>query len=234
MSRMLLGSFIVLIAAIIEGCVSGPGSSGWVTDPDHYWELSGFAVQAPSGPNWHKLEKNEKHENSVVFTNVEATPIRLNPRNPEFTFTLAMARGWPTGNRVPRVCDNGTVKNALLQILKKYQQQVGLVVQNSSYDTSLGADCVTYRGKPINTDVMGEYGVVRYESVIGYLCLHPDYDDFVVIMESRNGASVEIEPINRNHQTDHFFKSVRFTPRNLPADPAAPPSRNEGEQQPAD
>jgi hypothetical protein len=192
MIRLIVGGIVAFMAATISGCISGSGTFGWVTDSDHYCEMSGFSVQAPIGANWYRVAKNENFPNRIAFVKAEPTPIRFNPYHPEFTITSVAAYGVAIGGRVPRSADKDAVREALQQGLQQYQVNVGINIQNSSYDDSLGAVCLKYKGKPVNPDVNSEYGVIRYESVTGYFCLHPQYDDFLVGMESRNGASVEI------------------------------------------
>ena len=226
MNILLRACSAILLGAVVSGCAQ----SGWVTDPDRYRNLSGFSVQAPAGPNWFQIEKDETFPNSVVFSNFEQTPIRNNPDHPEFGITWAAAYGLPFQATGTVKGDRKAAEQLLGQMLEQYADQAGIVVETSSLDTSLGADCLGYRGKPRVTDVSTMYGMVRYDSVTGYLCLHPLYDNFAVGMEARNGASVELRPLNRDHQLEHFFRSLRFTPRDLPPKPTGPPSKDEGKR----
>jgi hypothetical protein len=226
MVRMILGCMLAITVMVASGC-AGAGGFSWVTDSDAYWKLSGLSVQAPSGPNWIRMPKDEKFPNSIVFANIEQTPIRFNPYHPEFTVTVAKAYGASVATRVAGREDRQVVEDALRQFLSQLEKQHGIVVQHAAYDTSLGASCLAYRGKPLKPEVDSGYGTVRFQSVSGFLCLHPKYDDFLVVLESRDGASVELVPKNRDYQTDHFFKSILFTPRDLPLKPVGPPSKDE-------
>ena len=58
MRRVVFGALTALVAVIICGC--NAGRFGWVTDSERYWRLSGFEVKAPSGPNWYRLETDER------------------------------------------------------------------------------------------------------------------------------------------------------------------------------
>lgn len=230
MTRLVYSCLSALLIATISGCLAGSGSFGWVTDSEQSLGMSGFSIQAPTGQNWYRAPKNDNFPNLIQFIKIMQTPIRNNTEHPEFSITTAVAFGTDIGTRLPRKTDKNAGRKALQQCLQQYQQKAGFTINDSSYDIFLGAECISYKGKQINPEENRYWGTIRYESVTGYLCLHPDYDNFVVVMESKTGASVGMMPVNRDDQTNHFFRSMRFTPRNLPAAPAGAPPKDEGKR----
>jgi hypothetical protein len=223
MTEMIRGCLAVVL---LSGCVSG--NQGWVTDSNHYCNMSGFSVQAPSGPNWYRREKNPDFPNEIVFTKVESpAPRWLRADQPDFYFSSATAYGTAIGAAVSGKGQKKTAEEALGMLLEKYQEKAGLKIESSSHDRSLGAECITYQGVPVHPDSNSQYGIIRTKGVMGYICLHPDYNDFIVGMEFRNGATAAIAPADHSQQVDHFFKSLTFTPRDLPAKPAVAPLKIE-------
>lgn len=223
MRRAILSALAALLAVIICGC--NAGRFGAATDSERYWRLSGFEVKAPSGANWFRLETDEKYPNGIAFVKLEQTPTRLSPDSNDFTITKVAAYGAPF--KGPPVRSDEMAHNALGMLLSQFAKKAGFVVQERHFDTSLGARCLNYQGKPERPEQNSKLGVIRADSVSGYLCLHPDYQNFVVGMHSMNGASVRMKPADRKQQTDHFFRSIRFTPRSLPPKPEEP-SKDEG------
>jgi hypothetical protein len=210
---MLRGLAVLLIAFAVSGCASG--DFGWANDPERSYQFSGFSVRAPSGSNWSWSARNPDSPNSILFTKVDQTPF--------FKFTTAGALGIPIGAPVP----HDSAKDVLTKILQQYQQQSGLIVEKSSFETPIEAQCLRYQGKLAKRDLLTVSGVVRIEAIRGYFCLHPDYDDFVVMMETRNGTVPGITQSFSWLQVENFFNSLRFTPRNIPKKPPGPPSKSQ-------
>jgi hypothetical protein len=207
-----MASFWLFVLLATGGCASE--QYGFVVDTEHYFNLSGFSVQSPTGSEWDQVAKSDEMPNSILFRTIGRMP-RDFSNHADFNFTTAFAFGLPINGRVPLLSEQQT-EEALRKLFTKYSEKAELIIGKATFDKSLAASCMRFEGIPKNQDLMTQSGVVRTESVIGYFCLHPSYDDFLVIMESRNGATVEIGPVNRRHQLVHFFKSLRFTPRNGP------------------
>jgi hypothetical protein len=207
------GTVLALAIACLTGCATG--TWGRVIDPEQYWQMSGFQVQAPSGMKWIRDQKIETFPNAISFVKFEQLPIHLSDYHPQFTFTKAFAYGAAVGRRATSKNDAG-VETFLREYLHFYEQESKMKVEKVTLDVSRGGSCLAYSGNLLKTVYNTYYGPIKYSSVTGYLCLHPDYDDFVVGMESRNGGSEELDPANRDSQLDHFFRSLRFTPRNIP------------------
>lgn len=230
MTRLFLCCLITLVAMTISGCMTSPGSFGWVTDPDQYLKMSGFSIQAPTGQNWARAPQNDSFPNSIVFTKLMQTPIRNNAERPEFSVTVAAAYGTPIVGRVSGNADKDVDKKALQHYLQQRQGHLKYLIHDSSHDIFQGAKCVHYTGKQLDPEKNSYWGVINFERLSGYLCLHPDYDDFLVGIEWKEGASVGQTPANRDDQLGHFIRSLRFTPRKIPGAPAGEKSKDEGKR----
>jgi hypothetical protein len=205
------GTVLALTTACMSGCATG--TWGRVFDSEQYWQMSGFQVQPPSGMKWVLEEKDNTFPNAISFVKVEGIPIRLNVYHPQFTFTKAFAYGADIGRRATSKNDAGA-ETFLREYLHFYEKEIQMEVQSITFDASRGGGCLAYSGNLLKTVYNTKYGPIRYTDVTGYLCLHPDYLDFVVGMESRNGCSEELVPAKRDSELDHFLKSLRFTPKN--------------------
>jgi hypothetical protein len=224
-AKCVRASLSVFAVLAVAGCMSA--QSGFVLDSEQYFNLSGFSVQPPTGPDWDHLAKRDESPNSILFQTIGRMP-RDFSNHADFNFTTAYAVGVPIYGRVPITSEQQT-EEALRRLFTQYSEKNDLVIDRTTFDKSLAASCMKFEGKPRNPDMMTQSGVVRIESVIGYFCLHPLYDDFLVVLESRNGATVEVGPVNRRNHIGHFFKSIHFTPRDEPfRDPAGKQGKEKG------
>lgn len=230
MFRLLACCFLAFVVMTISGCMTSSGSFGWVTDPDQYLVKSGFSIQPPTGQNWVRAPQNDNFPNSIVFVKLMQTPIRNNAEHYEFSVTVASAYGTPIVGRVPGKADKDAYKKELQHYLQQRERKLKYLIHESSYDIFHGAKCVHYTGKQLDPEQNSYWGVINYERVSGYLCLHPDYDDFLVGMEWKEGASVGQTPANRDDQLDHFLRSLRFTPRKVPTAHPGEKSKDEGKR----
>lgn len=230
MLRLIACCFIPLAIMSISGCMASSGSFRWVNDPDQYLELSGFSIKAPTGHDWGVIAKNEDFPNSIAFVKLTQTPIRNNAEHYEFSVNVATAFGTAIGGLKKGMTENEAQRTVLEKCLQHHQRQLKYHIQESSFTHFQGAECIHYTGKQLNPQVDSYWGTINYERVSGYLCLHPDYNDFLVGIESKDGASVGQAPVNRDDQLSNFLRSLRFTPRAIPAAPPGEKSKTEGKR----
>jgi hypothetical protein len=84
-------------------------------------------------------------------------------------------------------------------------------LDNSVYDASLGTDCVKYAASSTLERIPTDNGEMRIDAIQGYLCLHPNLDNFGVLMQTSTFATVWTD-IPRKENQSSFFQSMRFLP----------------------
>ena len=205
---------IMLIVSCLTGCAARENMLLAVTDSDAYWDRSGYSIKAPSGNDWYKLPRDEKHPNSIIFAKGEG----VISRGPDWllTGTGVVATSTMLDEAVQDRKDKKLLAALLLNHLNRYVHGRTKITNSSYFATKNGLDCLKYT--PGQRTQQGEKGAVREEGGQGYFCLHPHHDSFGVIMESRNFtlAWTAATASDRSAQTYHFFKSLRFNPFSSP------------------
>lgn len=230
MIRFITCCLLPLVFISISGCAGSFGNLRWVNDPDRYIELSGFAVKPPTGQDWAVYCKDEAFPNAITFTKLIQTPIRNNAEHYEFSVNVATAFGIAVnGLKNGAVADEMKTK-VLQQSLQYIQKQLKYQINESSFTHFQGAECIRYGGKQLAPQVDIYWGTINFERVNGYLCLHPDHHDFMVVIDWKDGASVGLSPVSRDDQLGNFLNSIRFTPRKIPTTPAGEKLKDEGKR----
>lgn len=230
MIRLITCCLLSLVFISISGCAGSVGNLHWVNDPNRYIELSGFAVKPPTGHDWAVYCKDENFPNAIAFTKLIQTPIRNNVEHPEFSVNVATVFGTVFNGLKKGDVDDETKSKILQQALQFQQKQQQYQINESSLSHFQGAECIRYSGRQLVPEVDIKWGTINYERVNGYMCLHPDYHDFLVVINWKDGASIGQSPVNRDDQLGNFLNSIRFTPRNIPTAPAGEKSKDEGKR----
>ncbi|MDD5169760.1 MAG: hypothetical protein PHN75_13140 [Syntrophales bacterium] len=230
MIRFITCCWLPLVFISISGCADSFGNLRWVSDPDRYIELSGFAVKPPTGQDWAVYFKDKDFPNAISFTKLSQTPIRNNVEHPEFSVNVATVFGTAFYGLEKGAVDDETKMKILQQALQFQQKQQQYQINKSSLTQFQGAKCISYSGRQLVPEVDITWGTINYERVNGYMCLHPDYHDFLVVIVWKDGSSVGQSPVNRDDQLGNFLNSIRFTPRKIHTAPDGKKSNDEGKR----
>lgn len=200
----------VMILGLV-GCARNNNALWWVTDSETYSDLAGFSVKPPSGPNWSILPQNELLPNLISFMKFDVFPFMLESRYPEFNGTAATAYGTVLDEPVADRKNREMLAEALRNHLKHYQGYFGVTIKESVLDGSIGPDCLRFEGVPLKEVVDSDFGTVRVGDRKGYICLHPEHDNYAVILATQDGVRTGSWGGNRDQQVKNFYDSLRFT-----------------------
>jgi len=202
---------IVLFVSGILGCAVNDKTYWTITDSTIYWDRSGYSIRPPSGSYWVKQPTDDNYPNLIVFYKGEALVMRgAYDKWLYMKGSAALATSTVLDEPVLDRRDSNLVASALRKHLERYQIYSPTKINEASFDSSLGQDCLKYSGASKVERYKVEQGDYHAEEIKGYFCLHPEIGNFGVIMESRNFATVGTRVSNKDSQMDHFFESLRF------------------------
>ncbi|HJV34743.1 hypothetical protein [Geomonas sp.] len=212
MSSGRISGFLALLLCL-GGCAVNEKTYWAVTDAETYWSRPGFAVQAPSSSHWFKAPSDENYPDSIVFVRGEGANLGGVTDKPVYVNSATvLACGSVLDEPVVERNDKQALAAALRRHLDRYQGYWTTKITDAGYDGSLGVDCLRYAGIPKkeNHAILG--GSVKELPVKGYFCLHPENNQFAVMMESRDYSTSGTKIPFVEEQADHFFRSLRFAP----------------------
>jgi hypothetical protein len=202
---------VVLLLLCQAACAVNEKSYWPVTDSEMYWNRPGFAVKAPS-ESWSRNPLNEKNPDSISFSRGEGAVWGGMMDKPVY---MNFARVVAVGIRLQGAAIDRKDKVVLTATLRKYLDLLShwpTKVTDSSYDNSLGLECLKYSGSAKKKRHPIPGGEVKELPVTGYFCLHPDSDRYGVVMESHNYSTSAGKIPFVDEQANHFFTSLRFSP----------------------
>jgi len=200
-----------VLLSLLLGCAAKENLYWAVTDSEEYWNRNGFAVQPPSGTKWYKLPVEDKLPNLITFAHQEGM-VYGSGQYWYLTATTAFAYSVLLDEPVQEQSDKKSLEEQLREHLLRYQLFRGETVSEVVYNPLQGLDCVSYKATPTKKSHRTDRGEVFIGRIKGYLCLHPEQHSFGVVMELRDLATAGSELVLRDGQTEHFIKSLRFTP----------------------
>lgn len=199
----------------LVGC-AGNDTVRWITDSEQYWEMSGFSVKPPSGSRWMKTPSDNKTPNMIRFGKIDPKPFALNPNEPSFDGTFAIAVSGVFDEHVPGGKDTAAFSKAIREYNERYHVFGDSKIEQLSYDRSFGLDCLRYKLLPSKERLKSPLGDIYFKESNGYFCLHPEHDNFGVFMAGVNAARTGFNLPNRDDQVEHLFSSLRFSPISSP------------------
>jgi YVTN family beta-propeller protein len=205
-------TLVFLLITVPLGCVKNNKSGSLITDSGRYYHLSGFSVKPPSGNNWLKLPSRDEIPNSIDFRIIEIKSQKPEPNKSEGSITFVRAMSSILDEPVPSRTDTTVLASALRAHLNRYYLFSGFKVIQSEFDRGLGFDCLRFNGRFSKERILADWGDIRFSDVEGYFCLHPDQDNFGVLMFSVNGASAGSTPVIRDQEVNHSYRSLHFDP----------------------
>lgn len=209
----LISAPIALMLCFLTGCALQRDVAGPVTDSNFEWVRVGFSVKSPPGKDWHRLPDSDNNRNSIAFQRGEGLAYaEFRPTN------IVYIKGenvFAASTYLDRAVTDRKDKNVLASVLRTNLERCLLSmkesIEHSVYDSSLGAECVKYDATSTRGRIPTEYGEMYIDAIQGYFCLHPDIDNFGVLIQTSAYATVwnDIRP---KEKRSPFFKSLRFLP----------------------
>jgi uncharacterized protein (DUF1501 family) len=204
---------IALVLCFLAGCALQRDVAGPVTDRNFEWVRVGFSVKSPPGRDWYRLPDSGSNRSSVAFQRGEGLAYaEFRPSN------IVYIKGenvFAASTYLDKAVTDRKDKNSLASVLRNNLERCLLSMkeslENSVYDSSLGADCVKYDAASTSGRIPTENGEMYIDAIQGYFCLHPDIDNFGVLMQTSAFATVWTD-IHPKEKRSPFFKSLRFLP----------------------
>ncbi|GFO66938.1 hypothetical protein GMLC_05170 [Geomonas limicola] len=208
-----VGLAALLLASLgSAGCVAQRDVAGAVLDPEFRWNRSGFSVLAPEGSTWNRVAGN--NPGGIAFVRGEGLYYaEVAPRNAVYVKgENAFAVAIHLKPAITARTDQERATQALQQNLERYLAKLHQKATRTRYDRDLGLDCLKYQAVSTEKRLSTEKGELHLGGIYGYLCVHPEADDFGVIMQCNNFGTVWTD-IEEKKSHWRFFSSLRFLPR---------------------
>jgi len=204
---------IALALFFSAGCASQRDKAGPVIDPEFEWVRAGFSVKAPTGRDWYKLPANDSNPNSVAFQKAEGLAYaEFTPKN---TLYIKGSNAFAFSTILEEPVKDRKDKNQLALALRKQLERRLLSMKerlgSSHYDASFEADCLKYGATSTQKRIPTDNGEMHIAAIYGYFCLHPDLDNFAVLMQTSTFATVWTDIPEKEHGAS-FFQTLRFLP----------------------
>jgi hypothetical protein len=210
----LISAPIALVLCFLTGCALQRDVAGPVTDRNFEWVRVGFSVTSPPEGDWYRLPDSDNNHNSIAFQKGEGLA------HAEFkTPNIVYIKGenlFAASTFLDRAVKDRNDKNLLVFVLRDNLERCLLSMKESlkdfAYDSSLGADCVKFDAASTRGRIPTEYGEMYIDAIQGYFCLHPDIDNFGVLMQTSAYATVWTDIRHKKKKQLPFFESLRFLP----------------------
>ena len=202
---------VLLLLLCLTACAVNEKMFSPVSDAERYWNRPGFSIKAP-GTSWSRNPMSDQFPDSIVFSRGEGVVFGGVPDKPVY---MNIANVVAAGVQLKGPVIDRNDKIVLEVTLRKYLDLMhgwSTKITDSSYDNSLGLECMKYSGTAKQETQPIPGGEVRALPVNGFFCLHPNSDHYAVIMESHNYSTSRSKISFVDEQVGHFFKSLCFAP----------------------